>query len=75
MIAAFSSGYFGGVIAKGREQTAGLVIGLIIGTMATLQLSTQDVVDAPWWQLGPLVATSAAAFLGSVIRARRMRVQ
>ena len=75
VIAALAAGYLGAAVAKGRERTAGLVIALIIGGAAVVSLVTQPGVDPRWSQVGALVLMSPAAFLGSLIRARRLRVR
>jgi hypothetical protein len=73
VIAALTGGYLGAAVAKGRERTVGVAIALIIGVAASVSLLAQPF--APWSQLGALVLMSPAAFLGSLIRARRLRVR
>jgi hypothetical protein len=75
VIAALAGGYLGAAVATGRERTAGLVIALIIAGAALVSLLAQPGAGARWSQLGALVLMSPAAFLGSLIRARRLQVR
>ena len=69
LIAAFVGGYIGAVIARGRERTAGLVIGGIIGAAGAVSLVAQPGSGAQWSQLSALFM-APVALLGSIVRAR-----
>jgi hypothetical protein len=69
LIAAFVGGYVAAMVARGRERTAGLVVGGIIAIAAVAALVAQPGEGAKWSQLSALVMAPVAA-LGSVIRAR-----
>ncbi|HYU80466.1 MAG TPA: hypothetical protein VEK56_15860 [Vicinamibacterales bacterium] len=74
VIAALAGGYLGAAVAKGSERGAGLVIAIIIAIIASISLLAQPG-DARWSQLAALLLMSPTAFLGSVIRSRRVRVR
>jgi hypothetical protein len=71
LIAAFVGGYVGAIVARGRERTAGLVIGGIILTIAIAALVAEPGSGARWSQLAAIFM-APAALLGSLIRARRV---
>lgn len=75
VIAALTGGYLGANIANGRERAAGAAIAIVIGGIALFSLIAQPSADTQWSQLGALVLMSPAAFLGSLIRARRPPVR
>jgi hypothetical protein len=75
VIAALTGGYLGAAVAKGRERTTGLAIAMIIGGAAFVSLLVEPGAGTRWAQVGALVLMSPAGFLGSLIRARRLRVQ
>ena len=70
LIAAFVGGYVAGIVAQGRELTAGLGVGAIIAIGAAVSLLAQPGSGAQWSQLSALVMAPVAV-LGSYIRARR----
>ena len=74
LIAAVAGGYVGAIVARGRERTAGLVIGAIIAAAAAVSLVAQPGSGAQWSQLSAFFMAPVAV-LGSVIRARRVRVR
>ena len=69
LIAAFVGGYIGAMVARGRERTAGLVIGGIIALAAGVSLVAQPGSGAQWSQLSALFMAPVAV-LGSIVRAR-----
>lgn len=73
LIAAFVGGYVGGIVARGRELTAGLVIGAIIAAAATASLLAQPGEGAQWSQTSAFFMAPVAV-LGAYIRSRRVRV-
>jgi hypothetical protein len=74
LIGAFVGGYVGAMVARGRERTAGLVIGGIIFAVAAAALVAQPGSDAQWSQLSAFFMAPVAV-LGSLIRARRVPVR
>jgi hypothetical protein len=75
VIAALAGGYLGAAVAKGRERTVGVAIAIIIGGAALVSLVAEPGAGVRWSQFGALGLMSPAAFLGSLIRARRLPVQ
>jgi hypothetical protein len=71
LIAALTGGYVGAIVARGRERTAGLVIGAIIAGVAVWVLLAQPGTGAQWSQLSAFFMAPVAV-LGAVIRARRV---
>lgn len=74
LIAALTGGYLGAAVARGKERAAGLVIGAIIAVAALVSLVAQPGAGARWSQFSALFMAPVAV-LGSVIRARRVRVR
>jgi hypothetical protein len=74
LIAAFVGGYVGAMVARGRERTAGLVIGAIILIIAVAAVIAEPGSDARWSQLSAFFMAPVAV-LGSMIRARRVQTR
>jgi hypothetical protein len=71
-IAAIGGGYFGAVVARGRERTAGGVLALIIAGAALVSLLMAEPEQGERWSaLAALVLMSPMAFVGAVVRIRR----
>ncbi len=71
IIGALAGGYLAAVFAKGNERAAGLAITTLIALGALISLIAQPGAGARWSQLSALFM-APAAFLGSLIRSRRV---
>jgi hypothetical protein len=71
LIAACVGGYVGAIVARGRERTAGLVIGVVIAAAAAASLVAQPGSGAQWSQLAAFFM-APVALLGALIRSRRV---
>jgi hypothetical protein len=72
VLAAGTGGYLGAVFARGSEHAAGLMIAVIIATAAIISLVAQPAAAAKWTEISTLVLMSPAAYLGALIRWRRV---
>lgn len=75
IIAAVAGGYVAAAVAKGSERAAGLVIAAIIAAAAAISLVSPPGAGSRWSQLGALLGMSPSAYLGAVLRSRRVRVR